>query len=149
MMACFHKKRYIYVVIGYTKHFFLFLSALSFFYLRNKRKKKKKPYKTLIMDKKFDPDQESSRYVLGESVGTSVHEIDPVEDSPIEEVRSAVPPTDDPTLPTATFRAWFWGIIFSCCISFSNQVSILSFYFILYLTFLKTVFLVSCQSFNH
>lgn len=45
-----------------------------------------------------------------------------VEDSPIEEVRASVPPTDDPTLPTATFRAWFWGIIFSAAISFSNQV---------------------------
>ncbi|KAG2213849.1 hypothetical protein INT47_001118 [Mucor saturninus] len=73
------------------------------------------------MDKKFDPDQESNKYVLGESLSNSVHEIDPLEDSPIEEVRSAIPPTDDPTLPTATFRAWFWGIIFSCAISFSNQ----------------------------
>lgn len=44
------------------------------------------------------------------------------EDSPIEEVRASVPPTDDTSLPTATFRAWFWGIIFSCAISFTNQV---------------------------
>lgn len=77
------------------------------------------------MDKKFDPDQESNKYVLDESLSSSVHAIDPLEDSPIEEVRSAVPPTDDPTIPTATFRAWFWGIIFSCAISFSNQVKYL------------------------
>jgi hypothetical protein len=50
---------------------------------------------------------------------TSLHS---VEDSPIEEVRASVPPTDDTTIPTATFRAWFWGIIFSAAISFSNQV---------------------------
>ncbi|KAH8551798.1 OPT family small oligopeptide transporter [Umbelopsis sp. PMI_123] len=49
---------------------------------------------------------------------TSLHS---VEDSPIEEVRASVPPTDDTTIPTATFRAWFWGIIFSAAISFSNQ----------------------------
>jgi len=54
---------------------------------------------------------------------TSDHSI---EDSPIEEVRASVPPTDDPTLPTATFRAWFWGIVFSAAISFSNQVCNLS-----------------------
>ncbi|KAG0167683.1 hypothetical protein DFQ28_010237 [Apophysomyces sp. BC1034] len=47
--------------------------------------------------------------------------IDSVEDSPIEEVRASVPPTDDTTLPTATFRAWFWGIVFSMAISFTNQ----------------------------
>lgn len=45
-----------------------------------------------------------------------------IEDSPIEEVRASIPPTDDPTLPTATFRAWIWGIIFSAAISFTNQV---------------------------
>ncbi|KAI8380977.1 OPT family small oligopeptide transporter [Radiomyces spectabilis] len=47
--------------------------------------------------------------------------IEDIDDSPIEEVRASVPPTDDPTLPTATFRAWFWGIVFSAAISFSNQ----------------------------
>jgi hypothetical protein len=53
---------------------------------------------------------------------TTIHEIDPLEDSPIEEVRASIPPTDDPTLPTSTFRAWFWGMVFSAAISFSNQV---------------------------
>lgn len=47
-----------------------------------------------------------------------------IEDSPIEEVRASIPPTDDPTLPTATLRAWIWGIIFSAAISFTNQVNI-------------------------
>lgn len=71
-----------------------------------------------------------SVYDTTETLGSSdssiekatTHEIDPIEDSPIEEVRSSIPPTDDPTLPTATFRAWFWGIVFSAAISFSNQV---------------------------
>lgn len=81
-------------------------------------------------DKNVDP-----AYGLNDAYGTpkslnshsdldkvTVHEFDPIEDSPIEEVRSSVPPTDDPTLPTATFRAWFWGIVFSAAISFTNQV---------------------------
>ncbi|KAI8981836.1 OPT family small oligopeptide transporter [Mycotypha africana] len=48
-------------------------------------------------------------------------QIDPFEDSPIEEVRASIPPTDDPTLPTATIRSWFWGLVFSAAISFCNQ----------------------------
>lgn len=56
----------------------------------------------------------------------TIHEIDPLEDSPIEEVRSSIPPTDDPTLPTSTLRAWFWGMVFSAAISFSNQVNIIT-----------------------
>ncbi|KAG0203913.1 hypothetical protein BGX28_003965 [Mortierella sp. GBA30] len=44
-----------------------------------------------------------------------------VEDSPIPEVRASVPPTDDPTLPTRTFRAWFLGIFFTIVLAFVNQ----------------------------
>lgn len=36
-----------------------------------------------------------------------------VNDSPYDEVRSTVPPTDDPTLPVNTFRVWFLGSLFS------------------------------------
>ncbi|KAI8388651.1 OPT family small oligopeptide transporter [Radiomyces spectabilis] len=43
------------------------------------------------------------------------------EDSPIEEVRSVVPNTDDPTLPVWTFRMWTLGLAFSCLLSFVNQ----------------------------
>ncbi|KAI8334789.1 OPT family small oligopeptide transporter [Chlamydoabsidia padenii] len=43
------------------------------------------------------------------------------EDSPIEEVRSVVPNTDDPTLPVYTFRMWFLGIIFTGLLGFVNQ----------------------------
>ena len=43
--------------------------------------------------------------------------------SPIEQVRLTVPTTDDPTLPTLTFRVWFIGII--GCISMS-LVSVLT-----------------------
>lgn len=79
-------------------------------------------------EKKLDPVYDPNKLYTKESFGShssieeNVHPIDPLEDSPIEEVRSAVPPTDDYTLPTATFRSWFWGIIFSAAISFSNQV---------------------------
>lgn len=34
------------------------------------------------------------------------------ENSPIEEVRAAVPNTDDPDMPCSTFRAWFLGVLF-------------------------------------
>ncbi|KAI1321827.1 hypothetical protein EDD11_000103 [Mortierella claussenii] len=44
-----------------------------------------------------------------------------VEDSPILEVRASVPPTDDPSLPTRTFRAWFLGIFFTIVLAFVNQ----------------------------
>ncbi|KAF9352541.1 hypothetical protein BGX34_012103 [Mortierella sp. NVP85] len=46
---------------------------------------------------------------------------DNVEDSPILEVRASVPPTDDPSLPTRTFRAWFLGIFFTIVLAFVNQ----------------------------
>ncbi|GAA5816451.1 hypothetical protein MFLAVUS_009980 [Mucor flavus] len=78
-------------------------------------------------EKKVDPVNDSKIFASKEtldsdsSIESNIHKIDPLEDSPIEEVRSAVPPTDDYTLPTATFRSWFWGIIFSAAISFSNQ----------------------------
>lgn len=60
-----------------------------------------------------------------ESSISSVHKIDDFEDSPIEEVRASIPPTDDPSIPAATFRAWIWGVLFSAAISFTNQVSFL------------------------
>jgi OPT family small oligopeptide transporter len=41
--------------------------------------------------------------------------------SPYAEVRAVVSNHDDPTMPTSTIRAWFMGIIFSCCISFINS----------------------------
>ncbi|KAG0227826.1 hypothetical protein BGW42_002707 [Actinomortierella wolfii] len=44
-----------------------------------------------------------------------------LEDSPIAEVRATVPPTDDPSLPTRTFRAWFLGILFTVALAFVNQ----------------------------
>lgn len=34
------------------------------------------------------------------------------ENSPVEEVRAAVPNTDDPDMPCSTFRAWFLGVVF-------------------------------------
>ncbi|KAF9306152.1 hypothetical protein BGZ74_007354 [Mortierella antarctica] len=46
---------------------------------------------------------------------------DDIEDSPILEVRATVPPTDDPSLPTRTFRAWFLGIFFTVVLAFVNQ----------------------------
>ncbi|KAI9099829.1 OPT family small oligopeptide transporter [Phlyctochytrium arcticum] len=46
---------------------------------------------------------------------------DGVEDSPIEEVRAAVPPTDDIDIPANTLRAWVLGIFFTVALSFVNQ----------------------------
>ncbi|SAL98480.1 hypothetical protein [Absidia glauca] len=51
----------------------------------------------------------------------SIHANDEEEDSPIEEVRSVVPNTDDPTLPVYTFRMWFLGIVFTGVLGFVNQ----------------------------
>ncbi|KZO90420.1 OPT oligopeptide transporter [Calocera viscosa TUFC12733] len=42
------------------------------------------------------------------------------DDSPYPEVRAAVPNTDDPTLPTNTFRMWFLGIISTVVLSIVN-----------------------------
>ncbi|KAL4618541.1 hypothetical protein ACB092_06G018400 [Castanea dentata] len=42
-------------------------------------------------------------------------------DSPIEQVRLTVPPTDDPTQPTLTFRTWVLGLISCVVLSFVNQ----------------------------
>ncbi|KAJ2380327.1 hypothetical protein GGI05_006344, partial [Coemansia sp. RSA 2603] len=42
-------------------------------------------------------------------------------DSPIEEVRAAVLPTDDPSLPSLTFRSVFLGLVFTLVLSFINQ----------------------------
>ena len=55
----------------------------------------------------------SSQSSLGKA---TIHDDFYQEDSPIEEVRSSIPPTDDTSLPTATFRSWFWGIVFSAAI---------------------------------
>jgi hypothetical protein len=75
------------------------------------------------MEKKEDPVYKDTEIISERSIEKdTVDEIDPLDDSPIEEVRASVPPTDDPTLPTATFRAWVLGVVFSVAISFSNQV---------------------------
>ncbi|KAM3743914.1 hypothetical protein ACB098_06G012200 [Castanea mollissima] len=42
-------------------------------------------------------------------------------DSPIEQVRLTVPPTDDPTLPALTFRMWVLGLISCVSLAFVNQ----------------------------
>ncbi|KZT58250.1 OPT oligopeptide transporter [Calocera cornea HHB12733] len=42
------------------------------------------------------------------------------DDSPYPEVRATVPNTDDPTMPTNTFRMWFIGIISTAILSIFN-----------------------------
>ncbi|KAF9375805.1 hypothetical protein BGX21_003685, partial [Mortierella sp. AD011] len=61
-----------------------------------------------FVDEKFDV--ERSSVVLEEE-----------ENSPIPEVAAIVPNTDDPSLPTFTFRVWVMAIGFSGLISFFNQ----------------------------
>ncbi|KAI8370873.1 OPT family small oligopeptide transporter [Choanephora cucurbitarum] len=78
------------------------------------------------LDKKQQPTYGTNEVVYPDSSKSSlgkvtINEDVYQEDSPIEEVRSSIPPTDDTTLPTATFRSWFWGIVFSAAISFTNQ----------------------------
>jgi len=43
------------------------------------------------------------------------------EESPIEQVRLTVPPTDDPSLPVWTFRMWSIGLLSCALMSFLNQ----------------------------
>ncbi|KAF9315231.1 hypothetical protein BG003_003224, partial [Podila horticola] len=43
------------------------------------------------------------------------------DNSPIEEVRAIVPVTDDPTMPTNTFRMWFLSLFFTLLVAFVNQ----------------------------
>ncbi|CAL0313265.1 unnamed protein product [Lupinus luteus] len=43
------------------------------------------------------------------------------ENSPIEQVALTVPVTDDPSLPTLTFRTWFLGSLACVLLSFLNQ----------------------------
>ncbi|CEL58319.1 Glutathione transporter 1 OS=Schizosaccharomyces pombe (strain 972 / ATCC 24843) GN=pgt1 PE=1 SV=1 [Rhizoctonia solani AG-1 IB] len=49
------------------------------------------------------------------------YDIDFEDDSPYPEVRAAVANTDDPTMPTNTFRMWFLGLIFTVLIAGLNQ----------------------------
>lgn len=44
------------------------------------------------------------------------------ENSPYAEVRANVDPTDDPTMPVSTIRAWFIGIIFCIIGSFIDNL---------------------------
>ncbi|KAK9243528.1 OPT oligopeptide transporter protein-domain-containing protein [Lipomyces tetrasporus] len=43
-------------------------------------------------------------------------------DSPYPEVRAVIRPTDDPSMPCETFRAYVVGIFWVCCASFINQM---------------------------
>ena len=45
----------------------------------------------------------------------------PDDESPYPEVRSAISNTDDPTMPSSTFRAWVVGLIWVVLISGVNQ----------------------------
>ncbi|KAB5593002.1 OPT oligopeptide transporter [Ceratobasidium theobromae] len=66
-------------------------------------------------DKNSDDGVETdSRYAME-------YDIDFEDDSPYPEVRAAVANTDDPTMPTNTFRMWFLGLIFTVLIAGLNQ----------------------------
>ncbi|KAL6911844.1 hypothetical protein ACP4OV_000649 [Aristida adscensionis] len=57
--------------------------------------------------------------VVGAGAGKG--EVEEEEDSPIEEVRLTVAPTDDPSLPVWTFRMWSMGLVSCAVLSFLNQ----------------------------
>lgn len=42
--------------------------------------------------------------------------------SPYAEVRAVVDPTDDPSMPSSTLRAWVIGLVFVVLVSFVNQL---------------------------
>ncbi|OAD76693.1 hypothetical protein PHYBLDRAFT_142208 [Phycomyces blakesleeanus NRRL 1555(-)] len=76
----------------------------------------------MSVEKKRSPTFQESDISSNASIKKDIAISEPeYEDSPIEEVRASVPPTDDTSLPTGTFRAWFWGVCFSAAISFTNQ----------------------------
>ncbi|XVF18042.1 hypothetical protein REPUB_Repub10bG0177300 [Reevesia pubescens] len=47
--------------------------------------------------------------------------VDDVENSPVEQVALTVPITDDPSIPTFTFRTWILGTLACVLLSFLNQ----------------------------
>ncbi|XP_015896323.3 oligopeptide transporter 7 isoform X1 [Ziziphus jujuba] len=59
--------------------------------------------------------------LLSKSNKPEVEEVDPEENSPVEQVALTVPTTDDPTLPVLTFRMWVLGILSCVLLSFLNQ----------------------------
>ncbi|KAF9297865.1 hypothetical protein BGZ88_008720 [Linnemannia elongata] len=54
-------------------------------------------------------------------VESQITPVDLEDNSPIEEVRAIVPVTDDPSMPTNTFRMWFLALFFTFLVSFVNQ----------------------------
>lgn len=44
------------------------------------------------------------------------------DESPYPEVRSAVANTDDPSMPSSTFRSWVVGLVFAVMLSGINQL---------------------------
>ncbi|KAG0298745.1 hypothetical protein BGZ96_007620 [Linnemannia gamsii] len=72
----------------------------------------------------FDEKEEMDANEAGRGRGDVESQIssgDPEDNSPIEEVRAIVPVTDDPTMPTNTFRMWFLALFFTLFVSFVNQ----------------------------
>ncbi|KAB1221651.1 Oligopeptide transporter 1 [Morella rubra] len=83
------------------------------------------------LPKELDPDSQTSEnsgkkvsyvyYWLAYSHGKVCISAEEENDSPIEQVRLAVPITDDPTLPCLTFRTWVLGITSWAVMAFLNQ----------------------------
>ncbi|KAK3830517.1 MAG: OPT family small oligopeptide transporter [Linnemannia elongata] len=67
-------------------------------------------------EKETDDDERERR-----DVEPQIPSIDSEDNSPIEEVRAIVPVTDDPSMPTNTFRMWFLALFFTLLVSFVNQ----------------------------
>ncbi|XP_010448244.1 PREDICTED: oligopeptide transporter 5-like [Camelina sativa] len=70
---------------------------------------------TLQVSKPPDNTFESKIVIADEEEGEDEN------DSPIEEVRFAVPITDDPSLPVLTFRTWFLGMLSCVVLAFVNN----------------------------
>ncbi|KAG8679497.1 hypothetical protein FRC08_016948, partial [Ceratobasidium sp. 394] len=73
------------------------------------------------LDSRSKTDKNSDDGIDTDSRFAMEYDIDFEDDSPYPEVRAAVANTDDPTIPTNTFRMWFLGLIFTVLIAGLNQ----------------------------
>ncbi|RKP23247.1 putative oligopeptide transporter [Syncephalis pseudoplumigaleata] len=85
---------------------------------------------TPALEKASSSDNENTRVLEGRSSSISSacssHDVDKdsaqEEDSPYESVRAAVANTDDPTMPSLTFRFWILAVPLTIAVSLFNQI---------------------------
>ncbi|KAG0027929.1 hypothetical protein BGZ82_008698 [Podila clonocystis] len=73
------------------------------------------------MDRKYSRDFLTAEDKFDDDSCQSASDIQPEDESPMEEVRATIPNTDDPSMPCNTFRMWFLGLMFAGIQAFINQ----------------------------